>query len=307
MSITKFHIAPLLLALAVSPALPFFTMVAPPAENTAVTVTAVGRKDSPPSPVSKADVQLSIGKERKPIAGWSKAEKLYLAVLIDDSLDSSVASQWNDVREFLTSQPASTSIAVFYARNATAMLVQDFTADHAAAARALRIPIGGVAAFASPYLALQDLMKRWPSTGDRRSVLLISSGIDYFRGDFSTFSPDLDVTIERAQKANINIWSIYSPGSGHRSRSLFRVSNAQSNLARLSEESGGETYYLGTSAPVSFKPYLEEIQGHLTNQYLLSFSGSGGDKGRFTRLHVTSEVPDLEFLAPSQVFLSPAK
>ncbi len=287
-------------------ALPAMT-AAPGRDATVVTITAVGKKDAAPPNVNKDDAQLTLGKERKPIAAWTKADRLYLAVLIDDSLDSSVASQFGELKEFLNSQPATTSVAVFYARNATAMVVQDFTTDHALAAEALRIPLGGTAALSSPYLALQDLMKRWPSTGDRRSILLVSSGIDFFRGDFSTFSPDLDSTIERAQKGNINIWSIYSPSSGHRSRSLFRVNNAQSNLSKLSEETGGETYYLGVSSPVSFKPYLDEIQLHLKNQYLLAFLGTGGPKGKFTRLRVNTELPEMEFLAPSQVFLPPAR
>src|SRR5215472_5720958 len=198
----------------------------------------------------------AVGKERKQISGWTKAEKLYLAVLIDDSLDTSAASQWNDLKEFLTAQPESTYELVAYARNATAMVAQDFTNDHALAAKALRIPLGTFGAYGSPYLSLLDLMKRWQSTGDRRSILLVSSGIDYFRGGFTLRSPDLDSVIERAEKGNINVWSIYSPAAGHRSHSFFRINNAQSNLSALADETGAESYFLGTSAPVSFKPYL---------------------------------------------------
>jgi hypothetical protein len=150
-------------------------------------------------------------------------------------------------------------------------------------------------------------MKRWPSSGDRRSILLVSSGIDYFRGDFGPKSPDLDTAIERAQKQNINIWSIFAPDSGHRSRGFFRVSNAQSNLTQLSEESGAEFYGLGTGAPVTFKPYLDEIGMHLNNQYLLTFNGNGGKKGRFQRVHVATELQNTEFMAPSQAFLPAAQ
>src|SRR5208282_5190539 len=168
-------------------------------------------------------------------------------------------------------------------------------------AKALRIPIGGRGAFSSPYLELQDLIKRLPANGERRSILLISSGLDYFRGNFGPTSPDLDLTIERAQKANINIWTVYAPDSGHLGQSYFRQLNAQSSLSQLSDETGAESYYLGFGQPVTLKPYFDEIFMHLNNQYLLTFSsGSGGKKGRFERVRVATENPSVEFLTPSE-------
>src|SRR5881409_2329213 len=161
----------------------------------AMTVTAVGKKDTSPPIVTKEDVQFFLNKEHTQIADWKHGEKLYLAVLIDDSLDSGIASQWSDLKAFFASQPNATYISVAYTRNGTAMLAQDFTNDHELAAKALRLPLG-TGAFSSPYLALLDLMKRWPSSADRRSILLISSGIDYFRGNFPS-SPDVDSTFQR--------------------------------------------------------------------------------------------------------------
>jgi hypothetical protein len=265
------------------------------------TVTAVGKKDVSAPAVTKNDVQFFLNKERTQIANWQRGEKLYLAVLIDDSLDSGVANQWEDLKEFFNAQPPTTYISVAYARNGTAVLAQDFTNDHGLAAKALRLPLGA-GAFSSPYLALLDLMKRWPTSVDRHSILLISSGIDYFRGNTPT-SPDLDPSIQHAQKQNINVWSIYAPDAGHQARGFFRVNRAQSNLSQLSEETGGESYYLGTSAPVTFKSYLDELATHLSNQYLLTFNASAGAKVRSERVRVTSELPNLEFLHASQVFL----
>lgn len=269
-----------------------------------MTVTAVGRNDATPPAVTKDDVRLSVSKERRPVAQWNKADKLYLAILIDDSLDTSAASQWNDLKAFIEAQPESTSILIAYAQNGNANVVQDFTTDHAAAAKALRIPMGFLGINASPYLSLQDLMKRWKGEGARRSIILISSGIDYLRGGFSPISPDISPTAERAQRENINIWTIYSPGAGHRSRNSFRVFYAQGNLSQLSGDTGAESYYLGYSAPVSFKPYLDEIATHLSNQYMLTFSGAGGGaKGKFERARVTTELPNVELMSANQVFL----
>ncbi|HEX7697911.1 MAG TPA: hypothetical protein VF394_10965 [Candidatus Acidoferrum sp.] len=274
-----------------------------------MTITAVGKKNTSPPIVTKDNVQLFLNKERTQVADWKHGERLYLAVLIDDSLDSDIANQWSDLKAFFASQPDTTYISVAYARNGTAMLAQDFTNDHELAAKALRLPIGGGSAFSSPYLALLDLMKRLPSSADRRSILLISSGIDYFRGDFGTRSPDLDSTISRAQKQNINIWTIYAPDAGHRARGFFLTFRAQANLSQLSDETGAESFYLGTAAPVTLKPYFDELSTHLSNQYLLTFKASGGGaKGRFERLRVVAtELPSVEFLAAPQAFLPAVK
>jgi len=150
-------------------------------------------------------------------------------------------------------------------------------------------------------------MKRWPATGDRRSLVLISSGIDNFRGRFGPIYPDVDTAISAAEKGNINLWSIYSPDSGHRGRSFFLVNTAQNNLSKLCVETGGESYYLGTSAPVSFRPYLDELLIHLNNQYLLSFAGDGGPKGKFVSIRLRTELPHVDFMHANAAWLSPAK
>ena len=272
-----------------------------------MTVTAVGKKDTSPPVVTKDDAQLYLNKERTQIADWKHDGKLYLAVLIDDSLDNVIANQWNDLKAFFAAQPDNTYISVSYARNGTAMVAQDFTNDHELAAKALRLPLGSGGAFTSPYLALLDLMKRWPSSADRHSILLFSSGIDYFRGDFWTRPPDLDSVVSRAQKQNINVWTIYAPDAGHRARGFFIANRAQSYLTELSDQTGAESFYLGTAAPVTLKPYFDELSTHLSNQYLLTFKASGGAKGRFERVHLATELPYVEFMAASQAFLPAVK
>lgn len=273
-----------------------------------MTVTAVAKKEKQqPAPLAKDDVQLYQGKERIQVADWQRGAPLFLAVLIDDSLDQQLASQWSDLRAFFLAQPETTFIAVAYARNGTAMVAQDFTQDHALAGKALRIPLGYSGAFTSPYLTLQDWIKRWPDSRERKSIMMFSSGIDYFRGSFDPLDPDLDTTIADAQKKNINVWTIYYPDAGHVGRRPFRVFNSQSNLSRLSEETGAESYYLSFEIPVTLKPYFDEIQMHLANQYLVNFVGNGGKKGKFERVRVTTEVKDVEFLTPSEVFLPPVE
>jgi hypothetical protein len=272
-----------------------------------MTVTATAKKDAEPPALSKNDVDLYKGKERIQIADFKRGETLYLAVLIDDSLRSSIANQWSDLRAFLMAQPQTTYVAVAYARNGIAMVAQDFTTDHALAAKALRLPLGDIGAGTSPYLSVQDWIKRWPVSGQRSSIILFSSGIDYFRGGPATLDPDLDTTVARAQKQNINVWTIYARDAGRGGRGSFRAFNWQSNLDRLSQQTGAESYSLGLGEPVDLKPYFDRIQMNLNNQYLLAFLGDGGHKGKYESVKVTSEVRKVGFLTPSEVFLPAAR
>src|SRR5215472_16725476 len=225
----------------------------PAVGNATFTVTASGKKDSTPPPISKDDVQLFQGKERKQIADWKKGDELFLVILIDDSLDADFGSQFGDLKSFIMSQSPATRIAIGYIRNSVTMIAQDFTDNHELAAKAIRLPIGPGAIGSSPYLGTLDLLKRWPQTGPRRSIVLISSGIDFFRGRGSqVFNPDLDSVIDRAQRQNTNIWGVYYPSAGHRfGRSFFLLNYAQNNMDKLAEDTGAEAYYLFYQAPVA--------------------------------------------------------
>lgn len=271
------------------------------------TVTAVAKKDADVSNIPRDNVQLFQGKERKQIGDWKKGDTLFLAILIDDSIDTGAGGQWEYLKDFIMAQPASTSILVGYISNNGTRVVQDFTPDKALAAKALRLPLGIGALGSSPYLGTIDLLKRWPNTGVRRSIILITSGIDFFRGSgFGTFYPDLDPLISRAQRQNTNIWSIYYPSASHRGHSFWLGNNAQTNIDKLSQDSGAESYFLGLGVPVSIKPYLDEISGHLNNQYLLTFAGDGGKKGKYQTMKVRTDLQDVEFLTPASVFLPPS-
>jgi hypothetical protein len=304
----KFHSLTALLVFLVS-SLAFLPAVADADESgpVTVTVTAVGKKDAAPPEIKRDDVQFYKNKERLQLADWRRGDTLYLGILIDDSLNSNIANQWDDLRAFIMSQPDTTFVAVAYARDSAAMVAQDFTKDHALAAKALRIPLGNSGAFSSPYLTVLDWLKRWPDSNERKSIIFFSSGIDYFRGSWDPVDPDLDSTVERAQKQNTNIWTIYYPDAGHFGRREFRAFNAQSNLSRLSDATGAECFALGLGTPVSLKSYFDEIREHLNNQYLASVSVVGGKKGNFERVRVTTEVPKVEFMVPSEVFVPPAR
>ena len=282
----------------------------PAAGNATFTVTAAGKKDTAPPPVSKDDVQLFQGKERKQIADWVKGDELFLVILIDDDISTDFGSVMGEVKNFILTQTPVTHIAVGYIRDNVTMLAQDFTNNHELAAKAIRLPLGTPAIGSSPYLGTMDLLKRWPQTGPRRSIVLISSGIDFFRGrEAQIFDPDLDSVIERAQRQNTNIWGVYYPSSGHRfGASNLLLSYAQNNMGKLAEDTGGESYYLFYSEPVSLKPYLDEINLHLNNQYLLSFAASGGTKGKFVSVKLKTELADVDLMThASAVWVAPSR
>src|SRR5258707_13468453 len=75
------------------------------AGNVTFTVTAGGKKNADVLNIPKDEVQLFQGKDRKKIGDWKKGDSLFLAILIDDSIETSAGGQWEYFREFIMSQP----------------------------------------------------------------------------------------------------------------------------------------------------------------------------------------------------------
>lgn len=251
---------------------------------------------------------------------------LQLMILIDDTLDTSVGNNLNDLREFIKAQPPSTVIGIAYMANATVNVVQNFTADHEAAAKAVRLPRGSLSTQDSPYLSLISLVKGWPQQNVRREVLMVSDGIDRLRGEkptaaqlgpslgygpayhsMPTISVDATGASEISQRYNVLVHSIYSPGVGRAGRSHWDLQVGLSGLSKIAEETGGECYSLGTSSLVSFKPYLERFQKVLDNQYFLVFLAAPKKKAGFQRVKIETELPNSEILSPDNVWVEAAK
>jgi len=152
-------------------------------------------------------------------------------------------------------------------------------------------------------------MKRWPESRERKSILLFSSGINYFRGGSGIADPDLDRPLSAPERKHQYLDNLCPRCRAWWTRFVPRF-QCPINLTRLSEETGAKSYYLGFGEPVNLKPYFDEIEMHLNNQYLLTFdsgNGSGKSKGRFDRFHVATELPNTKFLTPSAVFLPRAE
>lgn len=221
---------------------------------------------------------------------------LQLYILIDDNARDSVALQFSTIRKFIDDQPATTAIGVGYMRNGTVFTAQDLTKDHALAEKALRLPIGPAAGYASPYLALSDLMKRWPVSEDRREVLMITNGIDPLGGGFSNdpyTNPYLDAALDRAQRGGFIVYSIFTPAAGFAGRGWIRTGLAQTGLDLLAQKTGGATYYLGFGSLVDFTPYLNDVSYSLKHQYELTFLAQGAKKPTLEPVKVKTEMPNM--------------
>ena len=268
-----------------------------------VTVEARHGKEVPV--LSPGDVMVFQKSERRRVtdlvALQGERAGLELFILIDDASSSSLGSQLNDLRQFIESQPATTSIGIGYMRNATINITQNMTTDHARAAKALRLPVGSPGVMPSPFLALSDLIKRWPASPVRHEVLLVTSGIDPLGGEIA--NPYLDASIENAQRAGIIVYAIYTPAAGHSGHSLWRLNWGQNHLAQMTEETGGEAYMLGFESPVSFAPYLKEVAEHLAHQYLVTFLVKPGNKAGFQAVRLTTEVPNAELVSAGKVYV----
>jgi hypothetical protein len=255
---------------------------------------------------------------------------LQLFILIDDTCDPGIGNNLSELRDFINAQPASTLVGIAYMSNATIQITQNFTADHALAAKAVRLPRGNLSAMDSPYLSLLSLVKGWPQQKVRREVLMISDGIDRLRGDRSspsqspartpaggipsrgfstmpTISPDADTASRNSQRYGVIVHSIYATGAGRLGRNAWEAQLGQSGVAKIADETGGEYFALGTQNAVSFKPYLERLQKIFDNQYYLVFQAVPGKKDGLQRVSVSTEVSNADLAAADNVWIPAGK
>lgn len=250
---------------------------------------------------------------------------LQLMILIDDTLDPVIGGNLNDIKEFIKAQPPSTMVGIGYMSNATVNIVQNFTLDRELAVKAVRLPRGALSTMDSPYLSLISLVKGWPQQKVRREILMLSDGIDRLRGEkpapsrlganygqpvyhsMPTISVDASSASEISQRYNVIVYSLYAVGVGRAGRSSWDLQLGLGGLSKISDETGSECYSLGTSNPVSFKPYLERFQQTLNNQYYLVFLAVPKKKAGLQRVNIQTEASNSEIAAPDNVWVPVAK
>ncbi len=266
-------------------------------------VTVMGPNYTAPPPIAKEDVNVYSGKTRLDVLSWTPAQgpqaPLQLAILIDDAVSPMLGNQINDLKDFITSQAPDTQVGLFYAEHGSAIPAANFTTDHQAVAQKVRLTLGRRNGESpSIYLSVSDLVKHWPAGSPRREALVISSGTDIL--DPHTQDPYFDASVADTQRAGVVIHTIYA--GGNRFGQTFHGMISQSNLAQLTNDSGGDAFFEGTGTPVAFSPFLKQLDTVLQNQYLLTFTAPAGARsGQLRPIQVRTEQHNVKILYPRQV------
>ena len=195
---------------------------------------------------------------------------LNLAVLIQDDLVSRVGNELRVTADFIRELPQGSTVMVGYIRSGSLQVRQPFTNDLAAAASALRIPVGSTSASPfNPYVQVRDAIKLFPEGGaNRNALLLVSDGLDTSRGfDYSSSvdSIDLNRAVREAKNRGVTVYSFYAPSAGLTSWNNQAVSFGQSALNRVSNETGGRAFFQGTDF-VTFNAYFSRLTRTLNEQ-----------------------------------------
>lgn len=289
-----------------------------PAFGQAQSITGPGPSGGPGRPVTVPvtirvkeetelqNIDLTISEDGEPqtiisIRGFGPTSPVTIALLIQEDLVS-VGTEIKTLADFVKGLPRGSRVMVGYLRAGSLQVRQRFTTDLEKAAKALRAPSGFASAGPyNPYVEVVDALKRFESQPlGRRAILLVSDGLDISRGVDSsapTQSIDLQRAVNESQRRGVAIYGFYAPTQVAASNPSL-AGNAQSSLLRLSNETGGLAFFQGTGAPVSFEPFIRELDISLQKQAALTFLSTHLSKG-FHRIEVKSSTPGVRVTSPS--------
>jgi hypothetical protein len=242
--------------------------------NVTTVVTALGPNFSAPPPIAQQDVSVYMRKVRETVTSWVPAQGnqagMQFAIMIDD-MDSpaEIGVHFNEIKDFIKSQPPTTQVGIFYAQSGTTQTAANFSSDHAAVAQKLRLPLGRPANVSpSIYLSVQDFVSHWAANGMRHEMLVIASGVDYLYPGID--DPYLSDCIDHVETLGVVVYTIYT-GGPLLANATFRMDIAWQNLIELAQGSGGIPFFQGFETPVDLIPIFRQLQMALNNQYLLRF------------------------------------
>ncbi len=227
---------------------------------------------------------------------------LHIAVLIQDNLSSNINLQLEEIKNFIKKLPPDSRVMVAYLRSGTTQIRQKFTTDLEKAANSLRIVVSSSSvAPNSPYEGVEEILERFDAlpTG-RRAILLVSDGLDITNSS-PTQSLELDQAILKAQRRSVAIYSFYSSATLTENGNSSLILNAQGALNRLSEETGGRSFFQGTISPISFQPFFRDLNLALNRQFALTFLSTHMKKG-YHKLQVSSTNPEVKIEHPKSYY-----
>jgi hypothetical protein len=273
-------------------------------------VTAKGHDGAAPPRLDGDDISVEIDHHPAQVCDWADFSgdraNLQLYIAIDDSTDTNLGLQYGDLKSFMNSLPPGTRIGLAYLHNGMAEIVAPLTSDPERVEKALRLTMSERGVSASPYMAISDLIKKWPGPDSiRREILYVGSGIDPY-SPHDPFNLYLQNAIADAQRADIPVYSIYFGQSGRIGRSFGLVTWGQNYLSELAEGTGGEAYWQGNINPVSLAPFLKEFTDRLNHQYLLTVDFDGhvdGHGGRLEPVRISTTRAGVTLMAASKIRL----
>jgi VWFA-related protein len=278
-----------------------------PARPVVIPLTIRVKGEVAPSELELQTVDLTVNEDGEPqtilsVRAMGTNSPINLIVLIQDDVVSSIGLEMKSLAEFIRRLPRGSRVSVGSLRAGSLQLRQKFTADLEKAAKSLRGPIGiaSVAPY-NPYIEVIEALKRFDAQpAGRRAVLLVSDGLDTSHGIDSsgpTQSLDLQRAINEAQRRGVAIYSFYAPTVTTATDGNL-VPNAQSSLQRISDETGGRAFFQGFGAPVSFDPFIKELNSALDRQIALTYLSTHLKKG-FHRVKISSSTTGVEISYPA--------
>jgi hypothetical protein len=303
---------PIRFAIVTSLALIAIAAVAQDGERSLVTQTLV-HADSKADVIPDATaIKLQLNSKATPLNSLVpvKPSAVQIALLIDDGLSRGAGIQLEDLKSFIATLPPSTELLVGYMRSGSVQVAAPFSTDHAAAASALRLPMGVPGESASPYFCLSDFVKHWPSsdggsdTHKARFVMMLTNGVDPYNGSTrlgNQDSPYVAAAVTDAQLAGVAVYSIYYRDAGMRGGSASL--SGQSYLEQVADGTGGDTYYEGTGNPVSLTPFLKQFTHAISETYVATFNADPSAAGRehLLKVKMTTTTPKLKLRHPDEV------
>lgn len=252
------------------------------------------------------NIDLTISEDGEPqtiisVRGMTNSP-ITIALLIQEDLVPSVGNEIKALADFVRSLPRGSRVMVGYLRTGSLQVKQKFTTDLERAAKALRPPSGFASAGPyNPYVEVIEALKRFDSQPlGRRAILLVSDGLDISRGVDSsspTQSLDLQRAVNESQRRGVAVYGFYAPTVIAAANPIL-IANAQGSLLRISNETGGRAFFQGTGAPVSFEPFIRELDTSLQKQAALTFLSTHLAKG-FHKIEVKSSTPGVKISSPA--------
>lgn len=262
-----------------------------------------------PASLSAQDLSIRLNGKESTITGLQQLNgtngPIELVILIDSGARVDMGTQFGEIAKFVKNLPPDAKVTFARMENGIARMAGPLTTDHEAALKGLRLPAGVPGGSASPYFCLSDLARNWPSKNQdaRHEVLMITDGVDNYDPRYDPEDPYVQAAIRDSARAGLVVYSIYWEDRGRFDRSMHGESAGQNLLLQVTEATGGKSYWQGMGNPVSFEPFLKDLERRLDNQYEMSFSGPLKNKPEVEGMKLKVNGITGKVDAPGQVYV----